>query len=96
MGGQGQIDKQVLTLKKYDAQVNAFLETCKEIGRLALSYMIGWVLENGYSYFAKSKLSPDVILAIGVCFRAADYYWHKYNKEITPNSEGKSLGLFRF
>jgi hypothetical protein len=34
----------------------AFLETFKEFMRWALSYFIGWVIDNGYAYFTKSNL----------------------------------------
>jgi len=87
---------EVLQLKRYDAQISAILETLKEFARWAVFYFIGWVIDNGYSFFAKSKLSPEVIFAIGAIFRAADYYWHRYNKEIEPDSAGKSLGILKF
>lgn len=77
-------------------KVKALVETLKEFGRYVFSFFIGWLLDNGYAFFTKSNLSPDVIFVIGAIFRAADYYWHKYNKEIQPENRGKSMGLFGF
>lgn len=88
--------EEIIEMKKFDAQYNAMVETLKEFARWILSAFIGFVIDNGYSFFTKSKLSPDVIFVIGAFFRAADYYWHKYQKQITPESEGQSLGLVRF
>ena len=89
-------DEDIINLMKTNAQVNAFIETFKEFARWALSFFLGWLIENGYSFFAKSNLSPETLLIISAVFRAADFYWHKYKKETTPDSTGKSLGLFRF
>lgn len=89
-------DIDIINMKNMDAQMFALAETFKEFLRWALSFCLGWVIDNGYSFFLKSKLSPDIILVIGIAFRAADYYWHKYNKEVQTDSTGKSLGLFRF
>lgn len=87
--------KEIFQLKKYDAQIKAISETFKEFIRWALSLGISWILTNGFQFFQNSKLDPNIIFVIGACFRAADYYWHKYNKELQPESTGKSLGLFR-
>jgi hypothetical protein len=89
-------DKEILTMIKQNAQVVALVETLKEFARYALSFFIGWVIDNGYAFFTKSKLDPQIILYIGIAFRAADYYWHRYNKEAQPDKQGQSLGFFRF
>lgn len=77
-------------------QLKALLETSKEFLRWAISFFIGWLLDNGYTFFTNSRLSPDVIFVIGAIFRAADYYWHKYNKEIQPENKNQSMGLIGF
>lgn len=88
--------KEIFQLKKYDAQINALVDTFKEFARWAISLGITWLLANGFGFFEKSKLDPNVIFVIGACFRAADYYWHRYNKELQPDKAGESLGLLRF
>ncbi len=90
------IDNDIQKMIVDNARLRAFIETFKEFLRWVLSFAIGYVIENGYSFFAKSKLDPDTLLIIGACFRAADYFWHKYKKETEPDSTGKSLGLYRF
>jgi len=89
-------DEDILKMIKENAQVKAFIETAKEFLRWALSYFITWLLANGYSFFAKSNLSSDTLLIIGACFRAADFFWHRYQKQTQTDIEGKSLGLYRF
>ena len=70
-------------------------ETVKDFLRWAVSFFIGWIIDNGYSFFAKSKLDPQIVLAIGVAFKYADYYWHKYNKA-TQTTYGESKGIIPF
>lgn len=79
-------------------QLKVLWEVLKDFGRWALSFFIGWVLENGYSFFTKSKLDPQVVIVIGVLFKYADYYWHKYNKELKPRPSTitESMGIIPF
>lgn len=81
-----------------DPRLKALWETFKEFLRWALSFFIGWVIENGYAFFAKQNLDPQILFFVASAFRAADYYWHKYNKAtVDPTvGEGKSLGLTGF
>lgn len=75
---------------------NSFIEVLKDFLRWAISFFIGWVLDNGYSFFTKSKLDPQVILVIGFLFKYADYYWYRYNKENKTYQTGESMGIFPF
>jgi hypothetical protein len=74
-------------------------EVVKDFARWAISFFIGWVLDNAYAYFAQSKLDPQVVLAIGAVIKYADYYWHKYNKETVPVTKANkeaSMGIIPF
>lgn len=91
----GNVIKAILTNPK----VLTSWEVVKDFARWALSFFIGWLLDNAYAYFANSKLDPQVVLVIGAVIKYADYYWHKYNKETTPltkENEGKSMGIIPF
>ena len=84
------------TTKMNNPKVKVFIEVLKDFFRWALSFFIGWILDNGYAFFTKSKLDPAVIILIGTLFKYADYYWHKLNKETTMSREGESQGILPF
>ena len=79
----------------FNQQLKVLWEVLKDFGRWALAFFIGWIIDNGYSFFAKSKLDPQVVIVIGVLFKYADYYWHKYNKEQQPRASSitKPMGI---
>ena len=74
-------------------------EVVKDFARWAISFFIGWILDNAYAYFAQSKLDPQVVLAIGAVIKYADYFWHKYKKEtvpVTKTNKDESMGIIPF
>ncbi|MEK9206988.1 MAG: hypothetical protein AAB922_00780 [Patescibacteria group bacterium] len=79
-------------------EFKVFWEVLKDFARWALSFFIGWIIDNGYSFFAKSKLDPQLIIAISITFKYADYYWHKHNKELKPRAGTitKTMGIIPF
>ncbi len=77
-------------------QLELLWEVVKDILRWAVSGGVGYFLDFGYSFFTKSKLDPNVILVIGVIFKYADYYWHRYNKDTRNVEAGKSMGIIPF
>ena len=83
-------------MNNFDEKVNALFEVTKDFGRWAISFFIGWVLDNGYSFFAGSRLDPQTIFFIGIGFKYLDFAWHKYRKDVGYDDPGKSLGIIPF
>ena len=80
----------------YEPFKRAIIETFKTALRAGLSVFIGLLLDGLVSMFANIPNDTQVIVGLAVAVNLMDRFWHIYNKEHDMNSEGKSLGIFRF